>query len=84
MTIYLTGCVIMAIIWLCLAFGAIRKDGYLHVELGELVLVLALTGASWFGIVTAIIAITEKMKVWNIVLFTLKGKKKDESKGAQG
>ena len=75
--IYLTGCVIMAIIMVSLAVGALKKDGYLHVELGELILVLALTGASWFGIVIAIIACTEKMRVWNVVLFTLKGKKKE-------
>lgn len=78
--IYLLGCVAMLISIIWLVVISVKSSGSFAVELCDLILCLALIGASWFGFVIGLVAMSDKLPMWHVILFTI-GKKKGGAEG---
>ena len=77
---YLLGCVIMLIGIISLVVVSVKSNENFPVELNDLILCLALIGASWFGMVIGLVATFDNCPIWHVTLFTI-GKKKGGATG---
>ncbi len=77
---YLVGCVIVLLIWVWLIIHNHTQE---EINLGELLLMLALILASWPGLIVALVAILEDLKVMKVVVFRIKKREKHEPEGPE-
>lgn len=77
---YLVGCVIVLLIWVWLIIHNHTQE---EIDLGELLLMLALILASWPGLIVALVAILQDLKVMKVVVFRIKKRKNHEPEGSE-
>ena len=77
---YLVGCVIVLLMWMGLI---IHTDKQEEINLGELLLMLSLILASWAGLIVALVAILQDLKVMKVVVFRIKKRKNHEPEGPE-
>lgn len=77
---YLVGCVIVLLIWVWLIIHTRTQE---EIDLGELLLMLALILASWAGLIVALVAILQDLKVMKVVVFRIKKREKHEPEGPE-
>lgn len=77
---YLVGCVIVLLIWVWLIIHTHTQE---EIDLGELLLMLALILASWTGLIVALVAILQDLKVMKVVVFRIKKRKNHEPEGPE-
>lgn len=76
-TFYIIGIVAVLIGWVILGRETIKSDGRLSLSVGETLMIISITGASWFGVAIMLLSVFDKLSWWRVPLINITVKAKD-------